>query len=82
CNTNNCPSGVATQKPELRQKLDIDEASARLDRFLTSSVELMKVMARACGHDHLNQFNQCDVTTWDQQMADLAGIGFAGWSKR
>ena len=57
CNTNNCPSGIATQKEELRARLNIDEASARLARFLAASVELMKVMARACGHTHLNQFN-------------------------
>lgn len=79
CNTNNCPTGIATQKPELRQKLDIDEASIRLNRFLTSSVALMKVMARACGHDHLTQFKQDDIATWNKQMAELAGITFAGY---
>ena len=78
CNTNNCPSGIATQKPELRQKLDVSEASTRLNRFFTSSVELMKVLARACGHDHLNQFNQDDITTWNKRMAKLAGITFSG----
>ena len=82
CNTNNCPSGIATQKPELRKKIDIDEASARLNRFLTSSVELMKVMARACGHDRLNQFNRDDIATWNRQMAELAGITFSGFSQR
>lgn len=45
CNTNNCPTGIATQKEELRARLNIDEASARLARFLAASVELMKVMA-------------------------------------
>jgi len=50
CNTNNCPTGIATQKDELRARLNVEEASAPLARFLTASVELMKVMARACGH--------------------------------
>ncbi len=78
CNTNNCPSGIATQKPELRKKLDIDEAAERLNRFFDSSVALMKVMARACGHDHLNQFNPEDIATWNKEMSDLTGIHFAG----
>ena len=52
CNTNNCPTGIATQKEELRARLNIEEAAARLCRFLSASVELMKVMARACGHKH------------------------------
>ena len=79
CNTNNCPTGIATQKPELRQKLDVDEASVRLNRFLTSSVGLMKVMARACGHNHLTQLKQDDIATWNKQMAELAGITFSGY---
>lgn len=79
CNTNNCPSGIATQKPELRQNLDVDEVSARLNRFFTSSVELMKVLARACGRDHLNQLKLKDIATWDKQIAELAGIPFSGY---
>ena len=78
CNTNNCPTGIATQKDELRARLNVEEASARLARFLTASVELMKVMARACGHTHLDQFNENDITTWKREMADLTGIKYAG----
>ncbi len=78
CNTNNCPTGIATQKEELRARLNTDEASARLTRFLTASVGLMKVMARACGHTHLRQFNQNDITTWKREMAELTGIQYAG----
>jgi methylamine---glutamate N-methyltransferase subunit C len=78
CNTNDCPSGIATQKEELRAKLNIDESASRLCRFLTASVELMKVMARACGHTHLNQFNANDITTWKREMAELTGIKYAG----
>lgn len=82
CNTNNCPSGIATQKPELRKNLNIDEAAQRLNRFFTSSIELMSVMARACGHDHLNQFNIEDIASWDKQMAELAGIAFSGATEK
>ncbi|MDG1332777.1 MAG: glutamate synthase-related protein [Crocinitomicaceae bacterium] len=78
CNTNNCPAGVATQKPELRKLLNVDKSANQLFNFFSASTELMKVMARACGHDHLNQFNQRDITTWKKDMADLTGIKFAG----
>ena len=78
CNTNNCPSGIATQKEELRARLNIEEASARLARFLAACVELMKVMARACGHTHFSEFNPNDITTWKREMADLTGIKYAG----
>lgn len=81
CHTNNCPSGVATQKAELRKKINVEKSAQRLARFLGASVELMKVMARSCGHDHLNLFNLSDVTTWKKEMADLAGIQYAGVNK-
>jgi len=38
----------------------------------------MRVMARACGHTHLDQFQADDITTWKKEMAELTGIEFAG----
>ena len=78
CNTNNCPAGIATQQEHLRAKLNIEKSAQQLARFLGASVELMQVMARACGHSHLNQFNSNDITTWKKEMADLTGMQFAG----
>lgn len=78
CNTNNCPAGVATQKPELRKLLDIAKSARQLHNFFAASTSLMQVMARACGHDHLNQFQLQDLTTWKKSMAEWTGIRFAG----
>ncbi len=80
CNTNNCPAGIATQKPELRRRLDINQAAAQLNNFFAASVELMQVMARACGHDHLNKFNDNDIATWHREMALLSGVKYSGFS--
>ncbi|MEX0326124.1 MAG: glutamate synthase-related protein [Puniceicoccaceae bacterium] len=79
CNTNLCPAGIATQKPELRKRLKVDVAARRLANFFEASVELMQVMARACGHDHLNQFNKDDLASWDKDLAELAGIDWSGY---
>lgn len=78
CNTNNCPSGIATQKPELRKRMNIEAGAQRLHNFLEASVDLMNVLARACGHDHLNQLNHHDITSWKKEMAELTGISYAG----
>ncbi|MEL6894324.1 MAG: glutamate synthase-related protein, partial [Actinomycetota bacterium] len=78
CNSNNCPTGIATQKPELRARLDVDAASQRLANFFHASTELMSVMARACGHSHLSQLNVDDLATWDDRMAKLSGVRYAG----
>jgi glutamate synthase domain-containing protein 2/CDGSH-type Zn-finger protein len=78
CHTNNCPAGIATQKPELRQRLDVDAGAKRLATFLESSIQLMQVMARACGHDHLSKFSADDLTTWKSEMTALSGVRFGG----
>lgn len=78
CNTNNCPVGIATQNPKLRSRLPVDVGSERVGRFFNASVELMQVLARACGHRHLNEFNKRDLTTFNGEMANLAGISYGG----
>lgn len=78
CNTNNCPAGIATQDASLRQRLNIDTSARQLANFLAASTELMQVMARACGHHHLSDFNPNDLATWHREMAQLSGINYAG----
>jgi len=82
CHTNNCPVGIATQKEHLRQRLDVQESAKQLGNFFNASVELMQVLARACGHTHFNQFNAGDLTTWKKDMADLTGIEYGGMAGR
>jgi glutamate synthase domain-containing protein 2 len=79
CNTDNCPAGIATQKEELRKKLDINNSAKQLQNFLDASTELMKVMARACGHHSLSQFNKEDLATWHREMSLLSGVKFSGF---
>ncbi|MDW3176902.1 MAG: glutamate synthase-related protein [Acidimicrobiia bacterium] len=82
CHTDNCPVGIATQKKDLRARLMVEEAAVRLQRFFDSSVELMGVLARACGHASLSDFTIDDLTTFDRNMADLAGIHYGGAAVR
>ncbi|MFT7601897.1 MAG: glutamate synthase domain-containing protein 2/nitrite reductase [Acidimicrobiales bacterium] len=78
CHSDNCPVGIATQKKDLRARLAVTEAANQLENFFSASVDLMAVLARACGHDHLNQFCTDDLTTFDREMAHLTGISYGG----
>jgi glutamate synthase domain-containing protein 2 len=69
---------VATQKPELRRRLDVEAGAKRLATFFDASVRLMQVMARACGHDALAGFRKSDLTTWKRDIAHLSGVTFGG----
>ncbi len=80
CHTNNCPVGIATQKPNLVSRLIVDRSAEQLANFFAASTELMQVMARACGHDHVSKFNADDLVTWKRDMADLTGLAYGGVS--
>jgi len=81
CNTNNCPAGIATQKKDLRQRLNVEKSAGQLQNFFEASTELMSVMARACGHNSLSAFNVNDLATWHRDMAILSGVNYAGVTK-
>jgi glutamate synthase domain-containing protein 2 len=82
CHTNNCPVGIATQKPHLRARLPVELAAERLARFFESSVALMSVVARAAGHHRLADFEIDDLTTFKKDMADLTGVAYGGVAGR
>ena len=78
CHSNACPVGIATQKPHLVSRLVVEKSAQRLANYFTASTELMQVMARACGHDHLSQFSSNDLTTWKKDMHAISGVAYGG----
>lgn len=78
CHTNHCPVGIATQQEHLRARLQVQTSADQLARYLKAATDLIKVMARACGHTHVSQFNLDDLTTWHRDMAALSGVSFGG----
>jgi methylamine---glutamate N-methyltransferase subunit C len=82
CHTDNCPVGIATQKENLRERLKIELSAKRLANFFEAASELMELLARACGHQRLSDFNIDDLTTFKREMADLSGVAFGGVATR
>jgi len=78
CNSNNCPVGIATQKEDLRSRLIIESSAQQLHNFFHATNELIKVIARACGHDSVSKFNHNDLSTFDFDLHRLTGINYAG----
>jgi len=78
CHTNNCPVGIATQKDHLRARLIIEASAQQLCNFFQASNELLKVVARACGHDATRKFNPEDLSTFNRDIHHLTGIAYAG----
>ncbi|MBO6517892.1 MAG: Rieske 2Fe-2S domain-containing protein [Bacteroidia bacterium] len=78
CSTNNCPVGIATQKEGLRKRLIIESSASQLSNFFVASNDLIRVVARACGHDHIRKFNHDDLSTMDYDIHRLTGVRYAG----
>ena len=78
CHTNNCPVGIATQKEHLRERLNVQKSAIQLKNYLEATVHLLKVLARACGHNHLNKFCKDDLTTFNRDMAHLTCVSYGG----
>lgn len=78
CHTNNCPVGIATQKEHLRARLDIEQSATQLYNYFTAATDLIKVLARACGYNDINEFKHSDLSTFDPDMHRLSGVKYAG----
>ncbi len=52
CQTNHCPTGVATQKKWLMRGLDPEDKSARLANYVITLRKELLALSRACGAEH------------------------------
>lgn len=82
CGSNNCPVGIATQKENLRSRIIIEQSAKQLQNFFEASNDLIKVIARACGYDHISKFNKGDLSTFNYDMHRLSGVAYAGMLDR
>mgnify|MGYP001815190381 CR=1 FL=1 len=74
CNTGKCPLGIATQDPELRRRLDINQAAKQLENFLRVSTEELKDFARLTGNDDVHKMSIHDLCTTNSEISDHTEI--------
>lgn len=77
CGSGNCPVGIATQDPALRQRLHIKAASKRVANFLNCSLEELRTFARVTGHKRLHDLSVNDLCTIDREISDFTNIPHA-----
>lgn len=61
CNTNNCPTGVATQDPFRSRAVDIDDKSLRVKRYHNSTVKSFLELCGAMGFQHPDDLKPDDL---------------------
>lgn len=77
CGSGDCPVGVATQNPELRERLKIEQASERVANFLICSFEELKTFARITGHSDIHDLSTEELCTIDREISDYTDIPHA-----
>jgi glutamate synthase domain-containing protein 2 len=61
CQTGTCPTGIATQDPDLQKCLDVDAAAERVARYADALLSEIVLLARSCGHDDPSQLTPEDA---------------------
>ncbi len=77
CGTGNCPVGVATQDPKLRERLKTDQAAKRVANYLNVTKEELKTFARITGHASVHDLNVCDLVTINKEISEFTNIPHA-----
>ena len=78
CHTGRCPVGITTQDPELRKRLDVDEAADRVYNFLHTLTLEVQVLARACGKTNVHSLEPEDLCALTTEAAAMAKVPLAG----
>ncbi len=74
CNTGKCPMGIATQDPELRERLNIDKSTRRLENYLRVSTQEIKDFARLTGKNDVHLLNTSDLCTTNSEVSNYTEI--------
>ncbi len=77
CGSGNCPAGIATQNPQLRERLKIDMAAKRVANFLNVSLNELKTFARITGHSNLHDLSVDDLVTINREISEFTNIRHA-----
>lgn len=74
CGTGNCPVGIATQNPELRERLKTDIAAQRVGNFLNVSFKELGTFARITGHNNIHDLSVDDLATMNREISEHTNI--------
>ncbi|MCP4282583.1 MAG: FMN-binding glutamate synthase family protein, partial [Alteromonas sp.] len=75
CNTNKCPTGVATQDPKLAKGLNVEDKYERVYRFHKKTIHALMDILSSTGHVRTSELNrthifrrvdQCNIARYDE----------------
>ena len=74
CYLGKCPIGITTQDPELRKKLNVEEASQKIANFIKNCTEEIKMIAGACGENDIHKLNKGHLRALNSEITKITKI--------
>ena len=77
CGSGNCPVGIATQDPKLRERMKVELSAKRVANYLNVSLKELKTFARITGHSNLHDLSVEDLVTINREISEFTNIPHA-----
>ena len=78
CYLGKCPKGITTQDPELRKKINIEEASKSISNYIKNCTEEIKMLAGACGQNNVHKLSRDDLRALGFEISKITKIKMVG----
>ena len=77
CGSGNCPVGIATQDPKLRERLKVEQSAQRVANYLNVTLAELKSFARVTGHSSVHDLSVDDLVTINREISEYTNIRHA-----
>lgn len=77
CGSGNCPVGIATQDPKLRERMKVEASAQRVANYLNVSLAELKTFARITGHASVHDLSVEDLVTVSREISEYTDIRHA-----
>lgn len=77
CHTGNCPVGIATQRPDLEARFDIDRAAEQGAATFQTMVQELGLLGRAVGVRDIHDLAVTDLASLDTELSTHTDIAHA-----
>ncbi len=78
CDTGKCPRGIATQNPDLRKRLNIENEAQRVYNYLNAIMKEAKTLTQLAGKTHTRNLDREDIRALTYDAAKITGTKLAG----
>ncbi len=69
-----CAKGICTQDPELRKKLNVEEAAQNVANYIKNCTEEIKMIAGACGERDIHKLNKNHLRALNSDIERIAKV--------